>query len=319
MDDQAPTASPSRRWFSFRLRTAFVGLTAACLLLALLVGRWRSLAAEHEAALKLSALPNLPPWGGGFGIEFEVVVDAETNRFPESPTFKDAIAIWRAPIKMNVDATRRRVTDNDLRLCNSLRRMAMLRLDEVDLNDYRFSVVTATDHLERLVLRDNPLHDVSAARIGKMGSLTWLDMSETKLSDTGMRYLSGLPKLEFLLLDDTKVTDSGVRWLTNCRTLQFVSLRRTAITDAGLAYLGSLPRLSMLSLNGTQVTDAGVRTLLQSTSRSTLEEIDLSDTRVTNDAIAVLEQFPKRIHAGLETQGIDWDKAEEFSNRKRTP
>ncbi len=102
--------------------------------------------------------------------------------------------------------------------------------------------------------------------------------------------LSDLPKLKRLHLNGEMFNDRIMRYLQDLSGLKSLSIRSGALTDDGLRYLRRLKSLEELSLRGClMITDAGIRHVSQ---LKNLGEIDLSETKIGDDAFDSLAKLP---------------------------
>lgn len=314
----------SARAFTFRLRSVFVALVILCGALACVAQHWRAVRAEVVAASRLRTatykhwreLPADTVVSGRAWLVTNYGSPIRQPNFLSGPvTLSEALTIWRSPVSVHLESVFHQVTDDEIELCNAFRRLAMLRISYANLSDKRFARLTATQYLERLELDVNPLHDESAIRIGRMTSLKFLTLSSTDVTDAGVCHFVNLRHLEHLnLSDNAAVTDHGICCLSSCKSLRWIYLNGTSITDDALLCLSAIPCLSHLSVDGTKVTDKGIRHLANSPSRETIEYLGLSDTKVTDDVLPILAQFPRLGGAILKGTAVDPDKAEEFMN-----
>lgn len=308
--------------YTFSLKLLFAVVCVIAIGLGLVVRRRAELQSEYEAITKLRAVEyrdwkRPSDWTSSAFPAWTVLnVDDQgaSSKFPEPVTVRNALEFWQPPVRVQLESVGHKMTDDELRLCNSLRHLVILRLSDVNLTDRQFELITAVGHLERLELDGNPLHDDSVRLIGQMRGLTYLVLGGTKISDSGMHFLAGLQALKDLQLFDTAITDSGIQQLANCQNILYLSLGGTGITDEALKHLAKLSHLSALSLIGTRITDDGVRHLLQSKSRATIVQIDLSGTQVTDEVIPILNEFTALQLVGLEASQVDPEKAAEFQN-----
>lgn len=104
--------------------------------------------------------------------------------------------------------------------------------------------------LGRLDLSASSVTDATLARVGKLASLKFLDLSYVRTTtDAGLKHLAGLGHLEELNLSNTDVTDAGLehlRGLTNLRTLKLDGALQ--VSGAALKQLAGLQRLTTLDL-----------------------------------------------------------------------
>jgi len=110
-------------------------------------------------------------------------------------------------------------------------------------------------------------------------------MSSTLITDQGLKELP-LLTLIILNLNDTKVTDEGLKKSHRVLfDLTSLALRATMITDEGIKELESI-RLTALDLQLTGVSDESIEVLGKI---STLQELNLSQTKVTAEGIRKLK------------------------------
>lgn len=126
--------------------------------------------------------------------------------------------------------------------------------------------------------------------------LTFLELSETLISDGELQHLRGLGGLSSLSLNRTKLTDKGLDHLSALTGLHHLEVRETLITDAGASQLGRMANLRSLDLSFTAITNATVANLKP----LKLNTLYLNYTRVTDDCVADLCNFPELIVLGLE-------------------
>ncbi len=102
--------------------------------------------------------------------------------------------------------------------------------------------------------------------------------------------LVDLPLLKKLCLNGDIFHDSHLRYLQDLTGLEELSIRGD-ITDDGLRYLRGLGKFKQLSLRTClKITDKGLKHL---TKLKKLEEIDLSDSQIGDDAFESLAKLPK--------------------------
>ncbi len=328
--------APGRFRLAFRLRTIIVAITALCLLLGSIARRWAVINAEFDAATTLQA-PKWSDWheprrgpprsAAGWVVSYPnpEMTDGMHNlslALNQPVSAAEVLAFWRSPPKIHVRVERQRVTDQDVKLCNSFRNLSSLALTNVGLTDRQLALLSETSQLATLILPLNPLHDASAERISKLPSLKYLDLSQTEVTDIGVCHLARLRRLESLLLNNTSVeffesnasavSDRGVRCLAGCHTLQHVELNHTRITGQAMADLAKLPALLHLSLRGTDITDEGVRHLLRAKPCPPIAYLCLSDTNVTDEVIPLLKQLPGLVTIELDGTRVDPDRAAEL-------
>lgn len=94
-------------------------------------------------------------------------------------------------------------------------------------------------------------------------------LGRTQVTDKGLSALEGQSALEWLDVSFTDVSDAGVAALAECRRLKHLNLEKTRITNRALAVAARLP-LEELDLSQTAVTDDGLKQLAGLTRLTTL-------------------------------------------------
>lgn len=143
------------------------------------------------------------------------------------------------------------------------------------------------------------LEEYRAEDVGRM--IVWLDEQRDKydLFDSDLARIRTWTELVELNLMGSRITDQGLVHLQDMQKLEFVWLSHTGITDRGLPHLAALSQLKRLKLAGTRVTDKGVACL----NLSSLKELDLSETDITDNAL-------KSLAASKSLEFIDLSKTE---------
>jgi len=153
--------------------------------------------------------------------------------------------------------------------------------------------------------------DRGMATLGKIQSLSRLNLDGAGISDEGVACLRPLTNLGVLSLSGTGITDRSLQTLRDMHRLERLYLQHTAVsdevdlmakdswpllwvlalpdgavTDRGLASLAALPRLKWLMLSQTRVSDHQLRLLAGMKALRTLE---LNATSITDAGLANLE------------------------------
>ena len=97
--------------------------------------------------------------------------------------------------------------------------------------------------------------------LGKITTLTELNLGGVALKDEDLASIAGLKNLEVLHLDSTPITDAALTHVGVLESLISLNLFGTAITDAGLSHLGGLRNLQSLYLAETKASAEGVARL----------------------------------------------------------
>ncbi|CAI5460305.1 unnamed protein product [Closterium sp. Yama58-4] len=110
----------------------------------------------------------------------------------------------------------------------------------------------------------------------------------TGFSPEGIKHLY-MKQLESLELTSDAITDSCLEGIGAASSLRSLNLKGTHVTDAGLEFLAPLSWLKVLVLPG-MITDAGLEHIR---SLPALEELDISDSVLTEESVALLHKFPR--------------------------
>ncbi len=164
-----------------------------------------------------------------------------------------------------------------------------LQLSFCNVTDRDLSELRALSNLRHLQLNWTKVSDEGLKQLQSLNSLTTLDLSRTKLSDKGLEPISNLQKLEHLSLWDCKVTGRTLTHLADLPVLSHLWLSRTRLDDAFGQGLGLLKHLQSLAI---AETPAGDKTI-ESLAAANLEALDISQTKVTDNAIQNLCAMPK--------------------------
>ena len=133
----------------------------------------------------------------------------------------------------------------------------------VFINAAEFKYLAALPELKiaNLVEVDG-LTDQALVYIGKITTLTELNLGDAWVTNAGLKYLMKLKDLQTLELGWTRdVGDPGMAIIARFKKLEKLGLGGTKVTDAGLPYLRRLPALKEINLAGTQVSDRGLMSL----------------------------------------------------------
>jgi hypothetical protein len=153
--------------------------------------------------------------------------------------------------------------------------------------------VATFQKLRVVLLARAPISDYGLEYLGRMESLSSLDVYGTAIGDDGLKYLRSCTGMHGLHLQRTQVTDGGLVHLSKMTDLRVLYLGDTAVTDAGLQRLSDLRlrKLDTLDVSGTSVSDAGLPHLYR---LANLRTVDLRHSQVTSEGVELLrEQLPK--------------------------
>jgi serine/threonine protein kinase len=117
-----------------------------------------------------------------------------------------------------------------------------------------------------------------------------------KAGDTGLACFQGCKDLEQLYLTGTQVTDTGLAHFQGCRGLTVLALSAAGISDAGMVHFKDCKKLTDLDLHRTRVGDSG---LVHFKGCRDLKTLQLHGTRVTNAGLVHFQDCEKLTHLYL--------------------
>ncbi len=169
--------------------------------------------------------------------------------------------------------------------------------------------------LETLNLRGTKVTSKVFEHLARMPALRRLDLAHTQISDEGFEHLARLERLESLAIGGNRLEGVALVALKQAPALQHLDvggiqrvdsgLWGLALSETNLARLAALAQLESLDLNGANLNDRGLdrpghaeaeraelRDLGPLGALKKLRRLDLSRTRVTPAALAVLGELP---------------------------
>lgn len=128
------------------------------------------------------------------------------------------------------------------------------------------------------------------------------------VTDDDLNFLQPNKSRKNLSLAGAKITDESLRKVAGSEGLEWLDLAYTPVTDVGIANLGPLPNLKRLTLVSTKITNAVVPKLLPP-ALPCLEELDLSGTAITDEALSHLKaakqlKVLRLSHTGITDAGL---------------
>jgi serine/threonine protein kinase len=116
-----------------------------------------------------------------------------------------------------------------------------------------------------------------------------VNLDFTATTDEGLKSFAGKSDLGILRLTKTKITNAGLVHLRDCKNLYLLDLdHNKGITDAGLEQLHGLTEMKYLGLSATDVHGSGLKHLRE---MKKLKKLNLDYTQVSDDALAIVQQF----------------------------
>lgn len=290
--------------YQFRLKTAFVILSAICVAFAC-VARYRATVAADAAAIRSIE-------SAGFQCLFEgkllVGVRSVSTRTRLSCNVAAAMSRFRSlaavdcrdmrispgPIEILAQRARLRnlsvvgcsIDDDAVRAICDMSSLRRLDMSVSSITDCAAEMLARLKRLEELSISDTSITARGASALASMSELRWLDVSRTAFDDDALSAVARSSRLESLLCDDTSITDSGLAELARVRTMRALSVRNTSVTDYGLGLLNTISNLSELDISSTDVTDEGLAKL----GANDLRRLVMVDTKVTDAAVTRFRQ-----------------------------
>ena len=155
------------------------------------------------------------------------------------------------------------------------------------ITDREIEALSESKSLRQLNLMNAAITDESMMLFAKMPSLRSLNLIGTNVTDKGLLFLKDHQHLEDISLNGADITNRGVRHLGEMTSLKHIRLYAVGITNSSLEVIGSLD-LTSLDLRGCGVTEAG---LFHIAKHKNLEELNLHDTRATDDVMKKLAEL----------------------------
>ncbi|MGD9127809.1 MAG: hypothetical protein PVH19_10580 [Planctomycetia bacterium] len=185
------------------------------------------------------------------------------------------------------------------------------------MSDKGVSALKDLENLETLSLMYNNISNDAIKSLTKMPKLKLLDLRGCNyINDEGIGYAVQIPnlavlkhrlgvsndglekiakakKLKVLVLQDcNSIDDDGLAVLANHATLEEVDLPRLNISDDCLTYLATIPNLRFLGLRRAFISGDGLETLAEGPAGKSIEKLNLSETDLDAEGVAVLAEFP---------------------------
>ena len=122
-------------------------------------------------------------------------------------------------------------------------------------------------------------------------------VTETR-SDAGVKLLGSMGRLRGLNLGVTGITDAGMVYVASLKQIERLNLaQNNGISDRALEQLKGLASLQDLDLSGTKVTDAGLECLKAS---NNLRDLCVSDTAISDTGLEHLKGMTQLIRLDLD-------------------
>jgi hypothetical protein len=187
-------ATPSIRWFQFRLRTLLLLLT----IVAIGPGGW-VLYEQKKARRQQAAVEALQAAGGN------VEVYARPNRLWTLLALDAPGNVVGLGLRYN-----RNLNDDDLAPLADFSDLHWLDLQQTQIGDQGLKHLAGLTRLQRLRLDETRVTDAGLLHLAGMRELRTLNLYKTGVTDKGLVHLAALPNLETLSIQRAQVSDAGV-------------------------------------------------------------------------------------------------------------
>jgi Leucine-rich repeat (LRR) protein len=155
-----------------------------------------------------------------------------------------------------------------------------------NLNDHALQAILRCSNLDQLILAYPSLSKQTLRRLGRLESLTILEVPGCPVDDEVTSHWHPLKRLRRVNLDDTQVSAATAEWLRSIESLRSLSLNRVKLDRATCERLVSLRQLSEISLAGTPVAEKYVVRMLEF---GNLDFLDLSGTQITDEVLKAIK------------------------------
>ena len=166
------------------------------------------------------------------------------------------------------------INPGDFRYLRALPALKKVNLVEVDgLTVEALSHLGKIPSLTYLNLGDGAVTDAAVVHLTKLKNLTFLGLAWTKVGDGAMPIVARIPSVEILRLGGTKVSDEGIAQLRRLRNLKELHVQNCPVTDRGLLQLRGNKALKIVNLGKkTKVTGRAIAQLKKFLPNCTVEK-----------------------------------------------
>ncbi len=306
------------RWFRFGLRSALVGFTLLCLLLALVVLPYHRALREHRAVNELLANRHVVVFSNE-KIAGGILVDMGQRFKPEgwlerltgtrlgshakevvvgtggyfNGMYKPCVELLsdlRQLERVTIDAKDSEIDVQHLAGLRKLKRLSISSSSISGGSPELFSRLPELTHLSLLDAGDGPTitdRHLSGLRNSKLATL---EITSREVNGSFLNALAHPQSLRYLSLSGCAVDDSGAEVLGRFRSLEVLDLSSTRITDHGIEHLAGLEELRILILDETEIGDRSLEVIA---GLPNLECRSLVDTRICDGDLASLAPAPR--------------------------
>ena len=203
--------------------------------------------------------------------------DADLERLAKLPSGLESISEFRLASST--------LSGQGLKHLKSFPALKSLDLQAIVISDGQWGELAGLSTLESLNLSHAAINDSGLISVGKLTGLKTLDLSSTTVSDGGFVALSGLSALTELHIDGTQMNGSGLEALGDKGAkapLQIVSASNTNFGYQGFIFLKEFSTLEELEVSGSSVTNGSMEGLKR---LSKLRIVRLPDNQIGDDGV----------------------------------
>ncbi len=164
------------------------------------------------------------------------------------------------PKKMVLDYTQFDLSEKCLEWIGQMSWLKKLTIEQSNVKDEWLKHLEPLE-LSTLDLFATRITDAGTKHIGKIKSLTAVNLGATGVTDAGIDALLDLQKLRTLRLDATLVTDDGVGRLAKVKSLLDLNLSDTGIKGLCFEPLSASHSIRILDISGTNISTKGLENL----------------------------------------------------------
>jgi hypothetical protein len=180
-----------------------------------------------------------------------------------------------------------RITGSTFTQLEALPQLRELHIVGAHLNTDGWNALSKLTSLQSLTVANSSLNESAIVKICKLQQLEELDLSGSEIADAGLTHIDRLTQLHRLSLYGSSIGNEGLAKLTLPRSLDVLDLGATNIGDKSLKFLQDKHNLREVILSNTRVSQVAVAAL----------QASLPDTVIDSDA---------SIPAPSRTPAADW-------------
>lgn len=165
------------------------------------------------------------------------------NTARQAITAETAADIAKLGDLKNLDFTASDMTDEIFTTAVQNFKPVSVVLNDTKLTAKGLSAISGS-RVEAIFLRNTAVGDEALSVIGKLSTLTELNLDGTQITNAGLSDLSGLSNLKRLIINNTSIDDAGLMNLKSLTTLAKIDAKGSSITpDGAKALSDAIPGL----------------------------------------------------------------------------